>query len=946
MAFKIDVTSTPRQSQGQTVGTNSYIIERLNNSLVTSQAGGTTIGDDLVDDGLLFDFDVGNTSSYPGSGTTITDIKGLEISTLPIDIALSYDPGNSSSYSSSGSTITDLSGKLNNGTLVGSTYSSSEGGFFTLNGITGAITTANEIINPQTFSVGVWFKTTSNRGKIVGFSRVDAYDRQLYLASDGKVNCGIYDPTNALSNFRMVVSPTALNDGLWHYVVYTYASNVLKLYVDGIFVNSVSGAAQAYNGRWEVGGYYGGWPDSVSGGTFFGYSNLGNFAGGIGAFHVYNVELTASQIKQNFNAHCERKGVASALDGPWTSVSTTSTYIEQNAVESDRYYFRSRYTQSDGRVSPYSDPINVVAGSQTLPPAAPTFTLTPASTSVTINITGSAGIGHRIKDFTIQKFVNGSWTDLVTQTGISYVDSGLIAQTSYQYRIKLNQENGISSDFSSSQSITTSAAATLSAPTVSLSVNSSTQITVNIIAAPLSGSTVSSYIIERSINQSTWTPVTVSSTASTYAYADTGLTASTTYYYRVRFTTTTSLTSPYSSIVNATTDAAVAPIDIVSSGLLFAYDPANVNSYVGSGSTITDINPNATNPVSPDPVTSENTLVTSFSGLTWTSGYDSTSQPTGKNKSYILTGTDTITNQTFSESVPKLWGGVTSRNHELQLICGTTRTETPDQLFTREFLPTGGPSGTPCLRITKNYDYIGVDQASFRWFSDSNLVDQGMCYVRLKLKIDPAGMSDLGFLALIEVKYNNYDSGGDKKLELAMNRNLLAGKWSISMSSVRGNGGRVWGNTGTNTPDINSNPSQEFFFANQYSSTYGSLGPIISGDGNSEPEWGKWWTIEFAFRMKDANAIVAGNGSDGWVWAATSQGTTTEAAANGTGTQRFYIPGQNMTLAANKGAWCVFPFMYYTDASAGKYIDFASVEVYDEFPADATPRTGTAVGIG
>ena len=611
MPFKIDVSATPRQTPGQSVGTNSFIIEKLNSSLVTNIDNVSNFGDDLIDDSLLFDYDVGSTESYSGSGTNLSDIK---FTGVPLGILLSYDPGNSASYSGSGTTITDLSGKQNNGTLVsGVTYSTSEGGFFTLNGTTGFISTTNQFVNPQSFSVGIWFSTTANKGKIIGFGNnrdtpEGSYDRQLYLASNGRLNCGIYDASNPLAQFRVITSNSAVNDGKWHYAVMTYNSNVLKFYVDGVYQNEISGIAENFSGFWRIGGFsYTGWPENSSAETFFNSSSY--FAGKIGATHIYDADLTAAQIKQNFNVHCERKGLSSALDGPWTVVSTTSSYTDLNATEGDRYYFRAKYTQSDGRSSPYNEIINVLVGSQTSAPSPPNITLVPTSSSVIITLSGTPGTGHRIRNYVIQKFINstiieespveqGYWQDLVTQTGTTYTETGLTSGSQVRYRAKFVQQNGVESDFSAPQTTIILPPQTLSAPAVSLIVNSSSQITLNIVAAPPNGSTVASYIIERSTNQTTWTSETISSTASSYTYVNSGLTAATTYYYRVRFTTSAGSTSPTSSVVNGRTNDAVTT-NITLPGLLFAYDPGNSQSYIGSGTTITDLTPPGETPLAP-----------------------------------------------------------------------------------------------------------------------------------------------------------------------------------------------------------------------------------------------------------------------------------------------------------------------------------------------------------
>ncbi|MGW9627797.1 fibronectin type III domain-containing protein [Microbacterium sp. NPDC055521] len=133
---------------------------------------------------------------------------------------------------------------------------------------------------PSTYTVSAWIKTTTTRGgKILGFgngqpntgtnaSRLSgSYDRHLYMANDGRVLFGVYN-----GGATTLTSPSALNDGEWHYLVGTQGSTGMRLYVDGVPVgsNGVT-AAQSYTGVWRVGGdQLSGWPNRPASNFFAG----------------------------------------------------------------------------------------------------------------------------------------------------------------------------------------------------------------------------------------------------------------------------------------------------------------------------------------------------------------------------------------------------------------------------------------------------------------------------------------------------------------------------------------------------------------------------------------------------------------------------------------------------------------------------------------------------
>ena len=163
--------------------------------------------------------------------------------------------------------------------------------------------TATVVAAPSTYTLEIWFKTTSvNGGTLIGMTNTpttnpSAWDRALYLNDSGNLVFGVWNPS--LSAVSSIISPGAYNDGNWHYVAGTYTNNgPLTLYVDGAQV-AVSGAVAnnpGWNGYWHVGwtAYASNWPSVPA--TYF-------FQGALAQAAIWDgAALTATQIAAHYNA--------------------------------------------------------------------------------------------------------------------------------------------------------------------------------------------------------------------------------------------------------------------------------------------------------------------------------------------------------------------------------------------------------------------------------------------------------------------------------------------------------------------------------------------------------------------------------------------------------------------------------------------------------------------
>lgn len=175
--------------------------------------------------------------------------------------------------------------------------------FITLDGTTGSVTTPGPIVSPTSFSIELWFRTTTTRGgRLLGFGSSatgisTTTDRQLFMADDGTIVAGAGSALQKLT----ATSPLRYNDGQWHHAVMTRTGLLgltvsISLAIDGQTVASTTGllSSGSYSGYWRVG------TDSLTGWTPASTSPA--FAGAVDSVAVYSAPLTGAQIAAHYAA--------------------------------------------------------------------------------------------------------------------------------------------------------------------------------------------------------------------------------------------------------------------------------------------------------------------------------------------------------------------------------------------------------------------------------------------------------------------------------------------------------------------------------------------------------------------------------------------------------------------------------------------------------------------
>jgi hypothetical protein len=156
----------------------------------------------------------------------------------------------------------DSSGQNNAGRIMGESRSAGfaealAGQAMALDGIDDFVSTGTVMVAPQTFTISLWFNTSSKtRGGLAGFASLresDAvsHDREVAINEDGQVEFLVTHGSVS----SILRSMQSYNDGLWHYVTARLSKTGQYLFVDGEAVNDdpTIGGADTYNGFWRFG---------------------------------------------------------------------------------------------------------------------------------------------------------------------------------------------------------------------------------------------------------------------------------------------------------------------------------------------------------------------------------------------------------------------------------------------------------------------------------------------------------------------------------------------------------------------------------------------------------------------------------------------------------------------------------------------------------------------
>jgi len=221
-------------------------------------------------------------------------------------LVLCLDAGNVKSYPGSGTTWTDLSGRGNTGTLTnGPTYSSANGGSLVFDGTNDYVLVGNNIFRYQdNFTIEAIARFTSlptNTNGVCGSRHPivsnNEWGYNLEIGSTGKVGWVIYD---TVSTANTAVSTSSIIGSQYFHAVGMKLGTTMSLYLNGVLqeskILSVNGIYYV-DRPFTIGGLY-----RCGGSDFYSTGNIAKVS-------VYNRALSATEISQNYNATKSRYGL-------------------------------------------------------------------------------------------------------------------------------------------------------------------------------------------------------------------------------------------------------------------------------------------------------------------------------------------------------------------------------------------------------------------------------------------------------------------------------------------------------------------------------------------------------------------------------------------------------------------------------------------------------------
>ena len=231
-----------------------------------------------------------------------TDANRLDASTKVVvqsGLVLNLDAGVSSSYPGSGTTWTDLSGLGNTGTLVnGPTYSSANGGSIVFDGSNDRITIVNPILSSTgNWTISTWFNLSTLNIDSNFYSQYIAETGNgrliLMLRNDGIVvnKFELFLGSGSGYSSQRIIGATTAQINTFYNLVAIRNGSVFSLYLNSFLETSTNLTGvnvSILQSSPEIGGINSG--------------NFGFMNGKVYATSVYNRALSASEIQQNFNA--------------------------------------------------------------------------------------------------------------------------------------------------------------------------------------------------------------------------------------------------------------------------------------------------------------------------------------------------------------------------------------------------------------------------------------------------------------------------------------------------------------------------------------------------------------------------------------------------------------------------------------------------------------------
>lgn len=244
-------------------------------------------------------------------------IRDSNVKMVTNGLKILYDASQLRSYPKTGTTWSDLSGNGDTGTLTnGPTFNSSNGGSIVFDRTDDYVTsTSQSNINfspTNGYTIGSWvypeFNSTDFNDQFSSYiagrgSPTVSGDFHFVLMLSwaafgmGQVR-GVAFGYDGFNSFGYIATTNRWTNNAWNYIVVTHLSNVVKFYVNGTNIGSIS----------NIGSY-----DRNNSGHRYIISHTtntgGKYRGRVAISHAYNRVLSDAEVLLNFNAQKSRFGL-------------------------------------------------------------------------------------------------------------------------------------------------------------------------------------------------------------------------------------------------------------------------------------------------------------------------------------------------------------------------------------------------------------------------------------------------------------------------------------------------------------------------------------------------------------------------------------------------------------------------------------------------------------
>jgi len=203
-------------------------------------------------------------------------------------LVLCLDAADKVSYPGSGTTLTDLSGNGIDGTLSHASIGTDTSGTMDFDGSTDYVSVTMPSVGPS-LTIASWVNPDVDTGG-------DNYKAIFDWLGGADFIFGYRNNKIAQYSYQsdLLYSDTDLTVGGWNYIVLTRTASVVTFYLNGVADGGDSTSTRTPSGVAHIG--------SRSGTTY-------EFDGKIAILRVYDRVLSAKEISQNFNAQRSRFGV-------------------------------------------------------------------------------------------------------------------------------------------------------------------------------------------------------------------------------------------------------------------------------------------------------------------------------------------------------------------------------------------------------------------------------------------------------------------------------------------------------------------------------------------------------------------------------------------------------------------------------------------------------------